>query len=95
MGVPAGPSSKSLETETFRRAAKFAQALRKKAVNAKRPAADLSGPGVNWCVGLVRGKTKSSPRGTLFGTILSASVAGNYWPCKRLRSLRPFRQFAL
>lgn len=35
--------------------------LRELAVNAKRPAADLSAPGVNSCVGLARRKTKSSP----------------------------------
>ena len=39
-------------------------------INAKRPATDLSGPGVNGCVVLTRRKSKSSPKATLFVTIL-------------------------
>ncbi|MCA9219699.1 MAG: hypothetical protein KDA71_05190, partial [Planctomycetales bacterium] len=42
------------------------------AKNAKRPTADLSTPGVNWSVVSFRRKETSSPKGTLFETILAA-----------------------
>ncbi len=42
-------------------------------INAKRPATDLSAPGVNGYVGLARRKPNSSPKATLFVIILSFS----------------------
>lgn len=50
------------------------QTVAAKARNAKRPAADLSGLGVNWCGVGFRGNPASSPKGTLFETILSFAI---------------------
>jgi hypothetical protein len=51
--------------------AESSQPLPELAKNAKRPAADLSTPGVNWSVVSFRRKETSSPKGTLIVTILS------------------------
>jgi len=40
--------------------------LRRKAKNAKRPLAEISTTGVNWCANFVRRESKSSPKATLF-----------------------------
>jgi hypothetical protein len=47
--------------------------LRRKAKNAKRPLAEISTTGVNWCANFVCRERKSSPKGTPFVTILSSS----------------------
>ena len=49
------------ETEIAGPAAESSQTVAAQAQNAKRPAADLSGPGVNWLGAFVRRKSNSSP----------------------------------
>lgn len=54
VGVPVGPWSRSLEIEIAGRLAGSSQTVAAKAVNAKRPAANLSASGVSWWAGQVR-----------------------------------------
>ena len=55
------PRFAPLETESAGRRTASSQTVAAKARNAKRPAADLWGPGVNWWAASVRRKSESSP----------------------------------
>ena len=69
--VPFGPYLFSVETEIAGRTAKSTQTLARTGHKRKTPGGRFSAPGVNWSVAVVRRKSKSSPKGTLFVTILS------------------------
>lgn len=75
--VGSGPYFVNLEPETFGHAKESAQTLARKAINAKRPATDLSASGVNWLGGQFRAKLTSSPEPTLFETSLSLAKAAS------------------
>ena len=62
--VAFGPRFDSLETESAAGAYRMAETLAEKAKNAKRPATDLSVPGVNWRAGRFRNRNFSSPTWT-------------------------------
>ena len=62
--VGSAPPPVSLEAESFPVTGGMPETLAVKALNAKRPAAELSAPGVNWRGGSVRRKRTSSPTRT-------------------------------
>jgi hypothetical protein len=61
VGVPAGPWRRSLETESAGPLAGSSQTVARKGGKRETPGGRSLGPGVNWCAGGTRRKSKSSP----------------------------------
>ncbi|MCX7428763.1 MAG: hypothetical protein NTW96_24445, partial [Planctomycetia bacterium] len=59
--------------------------LQQSELNAKRPAAEISAPGVHWIGVRIRYFTKSSPNATLFEQTLFGPIAGSDWRARTYR----------